>query len=75
MMLDLKTRDVDAIFYGHLHRCSYDDISNVKIIRSGSFCGTGDDFTVSKRLSGKPTQMVCIVEDEGITACYPVSLK
>lgn len=75
MMLDLKTSDVDAIFYGHLHRCSYDDISNVKIIRSGSFCGTGDDYTVSKRLSGNPTQMVCIVEKEGITACYPVSLK
>ena len=75
MMLDLKTSDVDAIFYGHLHRCSYDDISNVRIIRSGSFCGTGDDFTVSKRLSGSPTQMVCVVGENGINACYPVSLK
>lgn len=75
MMLDLKTSDVDAIFYGHLHRCSYDDISNVKIIRSGSFCGTGDDFTVSKRLSGSPSQMVCVVGEHGIDACYPVRLR
>lgn len=64
-----------AIFYGHLHRCSYDDIAGVKIIRSGSFSGTTDDYTISKRLSGKPSQMVCIVNNEGINACYPIELE
>lgn len=64
-----------AVFYGHLHHCSYDDISDVKIIRSGSFCGICDDFTVSKRLNGKPMQMVCIVNDDGVEALYPVVLK
>ncbi len=71
MMLNFKPR---GIFYGHLHRCSYDDIANVKIIRSGSFSGTTDDYTISKRLSGKPSQMVCVIDRDGIKACYPVSL-
>ena len=72
MMLGFKPT---AVFYGHLHRCSYDDIAGVKIIRSGSFSGTTDDYTVSKRLSGKPSQMVCVATDEGIAACYPIELK
>lgn len=71
MMLNFKPK---GIFYGHLHRCSYDDIANVKIIRSGSFSGTTDDYTISKRLSGSPSQMVCIITSEGIRACYPVQL-
>lgn len=71
MMLGFKPA---AILYGHLHHCSYDDISGVKIIRSGSFCGTGDDFTVSRRISGKPQQMVVIADDTGVRACYPVDL-
>ena len=71
MMLNFKPK---GIFYGHLHRCSYDDIANVKIIRSGSFSGTTDDYTISKRFSGKPSQMVCVIDNDGIKACYPVSL-
>lgn len=72
MMLDFKP---SAIFYGHMHRCSYDDIAGVKIVRSGSFSGTSDDYTISKRLSGKPSQMVCVVDNNGINACYPISLQ
>ena len=64
----------EGIFYGHLHTCSYDEISNVKIIRSGSFCGTSDDYTISKRLSGKPKQMICVVDNTGITGVFPVEL-
>ena len=64
-----------AILYGHLHRCSLDDVGGVKIVRSGSFCGTSDDFTVSKRITGSPQQMVCVVNKNGIDACYPVSLS
>lgn len=71
MMLGYKPA---AIFYGHLHRCSYDDISDVKIIRSGSFSGTVDDYTISKRMSGKPSQMVCVANEGGIFAYYPVGL-
>lgn len=63
-----------AIFYGHFHRCSYDEIAGVKLIRSGSFSGTSDDYTISKRLSGKPSQMICVVNNTGIEAYYPVDL-
>lgn len=72
LMLGYKPK---AILYGHLHRCSYDDIAGVKIIRSGSFSGTSDDYTISKRLSGTPSQMVCIVNSDGVEACYPITLK
>lgn len=72
MMLGYKPT---AILYGHLHRCSLDDVSGVKIIRSGSFLGTSDNYTISKRISGLPQQMVCIVNNSGVEACYPVSLS
>lgn len=64
----------DCIFYGHLHHNSYDDINDIKIIRSGSFAGTGDDYTVSKRISGKPSQVMCVVDDTGIKNFIPVDL-
>ena len=64
-----------AIFYGHLHKNSYDDINDIKIIRSGSFAGTYDDYTISKRISGKPSQMMCVVDKNGINTIIPVSLQ
>lgn len=64
-----------AIFYGHMHHCSFDDIANVKLIRSGSFCGAADDFSVTKRLSGNPSQMVCIATSDGIKTICPIDLS
>lgn len=63
-----------GIFFGHMHHNSYDDIYDVKIIRSGSFAGTGDNYCVQKRLYGKPGQMVTIVNDQGVVCCYPIEL-
>ena len=63
-----------AVCYGHLHRNSFDDINNVKIIRSGSFAGVGDDYTVSKRICGRPSQMMFVVDDTGIKSLIPVDL-
>lgn len=63
-----------AVFMGHKHRNSFDDASGVKIIRSGSFAGTGDDYCVSKRIYGTPGQMVSIIDSNGIRACYPIEL-
>lgn len=64
-----------GLFVGHLHHCSFDDINDVKMIRSGSFAGTCDDYTVSKRLYSKPSQMVCVADEDGIKAMYPVILN
>ena len=75
LMLDLKPSDIEAIFYGHLHKCSYDEVADVKIVRSGSFCGTVDDFTVSHRLKGRPSQMVCLINQKGLAGCFPIDLR
>lgn len=64
-----------AITYGHLHVCSVDETNGVKMIRGGSLAGCGDSYTIEKRLTGKPSQMVCICTDKGVRAYYPVELN
>lgn len=63
-----------GIFMGHMHHNSYDDICGIKMIRSGCFSGTGDDYCVSKRIYGKPAQMVAVLDKTGVKACYPIDL-
>lgn len=73
--LILMTKSIPSgCFFGHLHHNSYDNISNIKIIRSGSFCGCGDDYTTSKRISGVPEQVVCVIDENGIKAFCPIEL-
>ena len=64
-----------GIFYGHMHHNSFDDISGVKIMRSGGFAGTGDNYSIQKRLYGEPGQMVAIVGDNGVECIYPIDLQ
>ena len=68
-------RKPEGILYGHLHSCSMHEIAGVKIIRSGSFCGTSDDFCITKRISGISSQMIVIVNDDGVKCTYPVNLE
>lgn len=63
------------IAFGHLHKNSYDDINDIKIVRSGSFAGTYDDYTISKRITGKPSQAMCVVDETGIKNFIPVDLS
>jgi predicted phosphodiesterase len=63
-----------AITYGHLHTCAIDDTNGVKMIRGGSLAGSGDDYTIEKRLSGKPSQMVCVCNKKGVMCYYPIEL-
>ena len=63
-----------AVLYGHLHTCSFSESNGIKMVRGGSLCGSGDSFTVEKRLSGRPSQMVCVCDDDGIKAYYPIEL-
>lgn len=63
-----------AITYGHLHTCAVDETNGVKMIRGGTLAGSGDDYTVEKRLSGKPSQMVCVCNKKGIVCYYPIEL-
>ena len=63
-----------AITFGHLHVCSVDETNGLKMIRGGSLAGCGDSYTIEKRLTGKPSQMVCICTNKGIKAYYPIEL-
>lgn len=61
-----------AILYGHMHTCSVDETNGIKMIRGGSLSGSGDSYTIEKRLSGKPSQMVCVCTDHGVECYYPI---
>ena len=63
-----------CIGFGHLHHSSVDETNGIKMVRSGSLAGSGDAYTVEKRLSGKPSQMVCVCNEKGIEAYYPIEL-
>lgn len=64
-----------AIVYGHYHKSTLDDASGIKLIGSGCLGGTGDDYTVQRRLYGKPSQMVCVCGASGVRAYLPVEFN
>lgn len=51
-----------VITYGYLHSCAVDETNGIKMIRGGSLAGSGDSYTPEKRLSGRPSQMVCVCD-------------
>lgn len=63
-----------AILNGHRHFPAFTEVNGVKLIQCGSLSGSGDDYTVEKRLSGKPSQTVLICNDKGIECIYNVEL-
>ena len=66
-------RKVDCILAGHMHIAEMRNDA-VLIVRNGSVCGSGDEYTVKKRLFGPPAQVVLCVTDTGVESIYPVSL-
>lgn len=63
----------DYILCGHKHFCSYDQ--NTKFVQSGSLAGSGDDYTIEKRLNGVASQMICICDSDGIKSVHPIMLS
>ena len=64
-----------CVLCGHKHYPAMTTISDIKVIQSGSLCGSGDEFTRQKRLTGKPSQTVLVVDEKGIRACYPIEFN
>lgn len=62
----------DCIICGHKHYPSMTDVSGIKVVQSGSLGGSGDEYTRQKRLYGKPSQTVLIVNEKGIKCFYPI---
>jgi len=64
-----------CILTGHMHFPAMTEVSGIKVIQSGSLCGSGDEFTRQKRLTGKPSQTVIVTKDNGsIYGVFPVEL-
>ena len=65
----------EAILKGHMHSPSYKEFNGVKMIQGGSLAGSGDDYTLEKRLVGKPSQTSIICNNNGIECIYNVELN
>ena len=63
----------DYICCGHKHFCFYSQES--KFIQSGSLASSGDDYCIEKRLAGRASQMVCIVDKTGVKSVHPIMLS
>lgn len=63
-----------AVTFGHMHTCAVNECNGIKMIRGGSLSGSGDSYTIEKRLSGRPSQMVCVCSEKGVEAYYTVDL-
>ena len=62
-----------CLLLGHLHVASL-DMEDVVYVRNGSVCGSGDEFTMKKRLFGDPIQVCLCVSERGIEGYYPINL-
>ena len=65
----------EAVFMGHLHTFAVDDCYDIKLCRGGSLCGSGNDYTIEKRLKGKATQLMAIAEDGELCQFYNIVLS
>lgn len=69
----LLGKKIDYMLAGHMHVADC-RIENTGYIRNGSVCGSGDEYTVKKRLFGPPVQVCMIVSPSGVDAIHPVKL-
>lgn len=65
----------EGIFRGHMHYPAYNELNGVKVIQAGSLAGSGDDHTVEMRLTGSPSQTICVCDSKGIKVHMPVKLN
>lgn len=63
----------DYVLCGHKHFCSYSQ--DTRFIQSGSLAGSGDDYCIEKRLSGRASQMICICDKSGVKGLFPIILS
>ena len=64
-----------GVVMGHLHTPTTAETNGVKVIQAGSLAGSGDDFTVQKRLTGKASQTAVLIDEDGkLEAIFPMEL-
>lgn len=67
-------RPLYAVLSGHMHHNKVDEVQGIKTVMAGSFLGM-DGYCVQKRIYGKPEQMVCICDKDGIRCHYDIPLQ
>ena len=67
--------NIDYILMGHIHSPAFEEYNGIKVIRGGSLSGSGNQYTIEKRLFGKPTQTVCVCGESGVKCMYPIELN
>ena len=71
MMIDEKPY---AICTGHLHHNSTNNIQGIKLIMAGTLMGV-DDYCITKRIFGNPSQMICVCNENGVDCFYDFEFK
>lgn len=64
----------ELICTGHMHSPAFMEAQGVQLVQGGSLCGSGDDYTTTKRLSGKPSQTAIIISEAGLESIHPIQL-
>ena len=64
---------LDYMLVGHMHTPGMEG-GPTTIIRNGSVCGSGDEYTMKKRLFGPPCQVCMVVDAGGVRSIHPVDL-
>lgn len=64
----------DNIICGHKHTPAMNEFNGIRVYQSGSMAGSGDDYTVKHRMSGKPSQTILVCNNKGVVCNYNVSL-
>ena len=70
----MSGKNLYAVLSGHMHHNKVDEVQGVKTVMAGSFLGM-DDYCVQKRIFGKPEQMVCVCDENGIVCHYDIPLQ
>ena len=69
----MARKPIYAILSGHLHHNKIDSIQGIKTIMAGSFMGV-DSYCAQKRIFGRPEQMICVVDSDGVRCSYDIAL-
>lgn len=69
----MAQQPVYAVLSGHLHHNRIDTVQGIKTVMAGSFLGM-DDYCISKRIVGRPEQLVCVCDENGIRCSYDIPL-
>lgn len=64
----------DIVLMGHFHSSADREIDGAEVVVNGSLCGV-DDFAMSLRCTGRPSQTLLVIDKRGIVARYNLLLQ